>query len=550
MHKTNNPPELSKPGFQYSSKEYIKYDRIEWESIYKNMQKDLHLRKILKKNNYYALNTSDINQASKILDSIPLKEDLKVQYFTENYQKNLSKYLNNQINSQELINNLNFPRLTACKRSLVQQSTSPKLVKRLNIRDIKSVINRLNILSNEKKIADSSSLMNNSLSTAEPSQRMDLNASILLKKNEENLNSNALEPNQLKYSIIKNLILEKFKEREHRKKEKNTKKTTFKSNSNENKLPKIIYGMQAIEEDFLQKIQNKNLSSVNPRHHSFYLRYERKLSDGLLKSERKPLSLDSKEVPYKKIIEDFKARNLMNSNLKYNINKSADGYIEAFKHFKNLSRSFNKNIILKDINKINQGKKCSLGIVDHSKTKKNPLGLWHYLHHSNLIHQHKVGLISNIGISDMMMDKNQKKNDFQVEKKVRCERDLRDMIRNDKILEEKKALRDGEFSRLANNMLKNNEIKMKPLRVCKKYHGRKKEEEIERTYDEGNDSLQSINENKLDCLYNESINLQKNLTSKERSSFSDKIKRFIKLEELNKAIIEVNNRKLKNQISN
>ena len=547
MQNINNPPEFSKPGFQYSSEEYAKYERIDWESIYKSMLKDLHLRKILKKNNYYNLNTTEINQASKILDAIPLKEDIKVQYFTENYQKNLSKFLNNQINPQELIDNLNFPRLTARKRSLVQQSTSPKAIKRLNIKDIKSVINRLNVLSYEKKVADSSTIMNNSLSTADPSQRMDMNASIMMKKNEEKINSNALEPNQLKYSIIKNLILEKFKEREHRKKEKNTKKTTFKSTSNDNKLPKIIYSMQAIEQDFLQKIEHKNLSSINPKHHNFYLRYERKLSDGVLKSERKPLSLDSKEQPYKKIIEDFKARNIMDSNLKYHINKSADGYIEALRHFKNLSRSFNKNIILKESNKINQGKRCSLGVVDQSKTKKTPLGLWDYLHHSNLIDQHKAGLISNIGISDMMMDKNQKMNDFGVEKKVRCERDLRDMIRNDKILEEKKALRDGEFSRLANNMVRSNEINMKPLRICKKeYQGRKKEEEIERTYDEGNDSLQSINENKLDCLYNESINLQKKLTSKERSSFSDKIKRFIKLEELNKTIIEVNNRKLKN----
>ena len=375
--------------------------------------------------------------------------------------------------------------------------------------------------------------------------RMTLRPEVIKKKSKVD-NSNNLEPSQLKYSIIKNMILEKFKERELRKQAKGVKYTSIKSKSQDNKLPKILHSIEAIEQEMLEKIDNKNLSSMNPKYHSTYLNFQRKLSDGMLKMERKPLSYDSKEKAYKKMMEDIKARNIMDSNLKYHINKSADGYIEALQNFKDLSRNFNKKIILKEPSRFQGMSRMSLGNIDQSKKNKNRLGLCDYLHNSNLIDQHKAGLISNIGISDMMMDKNQNK-DSGVELKVKCERDLRDMSRNGQIYEKNKAIKEGEFSRLANNMFKNNEIMMKPLkRYMKKYVRKEKEENIERQYDEGNDSLQSINENKLDSLYNESINLQKRLKSRGRSSFSEKIKRLIKLEELNKTIIEVNKRKLEN----
>ena len=550
MNSLDNP-RVTKPNFQYSQEDFAKYDRIDWENIYKSMLKDRQLRKILKKNNYYILNTTEINQASKILDDVPLKEDLRVQYFTEHYQQNLSKYLNGQLTNDQFIYNLNFPRLTSKNQTSMVQSIIPPKIKRLNIKDIKLVLDRLNVLSNEKNLRDSSALLNNSVSTADMQNnsnnfsRMTLRPEVIKKKSKVD-NSNNLEPSQLKYSIIKNMILEKFKERELRKQAKGVKYTSIKSKSQDNKLPKILHSIEAIEQEMLEKIDNKNLSSMNPKYHSTYLNFQRKLSDGMLKMERKPLSYDSKEKAYKKMMEDIKARNIMDSNLKYHINKSADGYIEALQNFKDLSRNFNKKIILKEPSRFQGMSRMSLGNIDQSKKNKNRLGLCDYLHNSNLIDQHKAGLISNIGISDMMMDKNQNK-DSGVELKVKCERDLRDMSRNGQIYEKNKAIKEGEFSRLANNMFKNNEIMMKPLkRYMKKYVRKEKEENIERQYDEGNDSLQSINENKLDSLYNESINLQKRLKSRGRSSFSEKIKRLIKLEELNKTIIEVNKRKLEN----
>lgn len=550
MNSLDNP-RVTKPNFQYSQEDFAKYDRIDWENIYKSMLKDRQLRKILKKNNYYILNTTEINQASKILDDVPLKEDLRVQYFTEHYQQNLSKYLNGQLTNDQFIYNLNFPRLTSKNQTSMVQSIIPPKIKRLNIKDIKLVLDRLNVLSNEKNLRDSSALLNNSVSTADMQNnsnnfsRMTLRPEVIKKKSKVD-NSNNLEPSQLKYSIIKNMILEKFKERELRKQAKGVKYTSIKSKSQDNKLPKILHSIEAIEQEMLEKIDNKNLSSMNPKYHSTYLNFQRKLSDGMLKMERKPLSYDSKEKGYKKMMEDIKARNIMDSNLKYHINKSADGYIEALQNFKDLSRNFNKKIILKEPSRFQGMSRMSLGNIDQSKKNKNRLGLCDYLHNSNLIDQHKAGLISNIGISDMMMDKNQNK-DSGVELKVKCERDLRDMSRNGQIYEKNKAIKEGEFSRLANHMFKNNEIMMKPLkRYMKKYVRKEKEENIERQYDEGNDSLQSINENKLDSLYNESINLQKRLKSRGRSSFSEKIKRLIKLEELNKTIIEVNKRKLEN----
>ena len=146
MNSLDNP-RVTKPNFQYSQEDFAKYDRIDWENIYKSMLKDRQLRKILKKNNYYILNTTEINQASKILDDVPLKEDLRVQYFTEHYQQNLSKYLNGQLTHDQFIYNLNFPRLTSKNQTSIVQSIIPPKIKRLNIKDIKLVLDRLNVLS-------------------------------------------------------------------------------------------------------------------------------------------------------------------------------------------------------------------------------------------------------------------------------------------------------------------------------------------------------------------------------------------------------------------
>ena len=566
-----------KPDFHFSSEEYAKYDRIDWESIYKIMLQDIHLKKILKKNNYYGINNSEINQASQVIETIPLKDDLKVQYFTDHYQQNLSKYLKNQITLDELLFNLNYPRSTCRKNSLDRSVNIQPQTKRLNIRDIKMVINRLNVLSHEKT-KDSTSVINDSISTADiyngsmlQSHRKEESATnlkfIKLTKNDQNLldpmisklitkndqskkivknDKNILDPARLKYSIIKNLILEKFKEREQRK----FRNKTHKFSLHDNKLPQILQNIEAIEQDFIERIANKNLCSSNPKNKSFYLNHERKMSDGLLKSARKPLSFDSNDVSHKKLLENLKVQNIIDSNLKNRIHKTSDSYLENLQNFKNLSRNFNKKIVLKDSSEFFESRRFSLksGCNNNRSKIKKDIGFWDYLHNSHLINDHKAGLISNIFVSDMMMYQDKKLNESGIEIKVKCERELRNVERRDKILEQKKATNDGKYTQLANNILKKNDVSMKPLKRYMKLYCRSydKVEECERKYDEGNDSLQSVNENKLDSLYNESINLQKKMKSKERGTFSDKMKRLIKLEHLNNRIFETTQRKLKN----
>lgn len=551
-------------GFKFSGEEYAKFDKINWFNIYKQMSKDIELYKLLKKNNYYQEKAPEINEVSSILSTIPLKDDYKPDYFSEYYQKNLNKYLDNKISISELMTALNFPRISSKKQQNIPRESqlqvllnAQKNTKRLNIKDIRATFERLNYLSNEnKKNMENSSLINNSSSTTDflnktvnfKNESPQINSNV----NKNNLPNNALNPEQLKYAIVKNLIFEKFKEREERKKAKKAVSVHSTISQNNSKLPKILQNIENIENEILDKIGNKNLSSINPKHCSFYLSHQRNLSDGTLKSERKPLKNDSKSKSYKKLVEDFKARNIMYSNLKYHINKSADGYIDSLSHFKEVSRNFNKNIILKansKTNNNNNSKRCSLGMISQSKQKKNPLGLWDYLHYSDLIDKHKAGLISNIGISDMFLDKDQIFLENGQEFQVKCDRNLRDMIRSDKIFERNERLREGKSTRLANGLIKNNETSMKPLKRTTKRYNRfyiPKSVDINENAnaEDGNDSLQSVNENKLDLLYNESINIQKHIKSSEKCSITEKIKRIIKLEDLNKTIIEVNKRKL------
>lgn len=553
-----SPLIYKKSAFQFSEKDYTNYERINWENIYKSMLKDKQLRKILKKNHYYVPNRTEIHQPSEILETLPLKENLRVQYFTDHYQKNLSNYLNSQLTHEQLIHNLNFPKL-GCKIQSVSDKTindSPPEMKRLHIKDIKTILNRLDQLANEQKAAESSSIsiINNSISTdinnssITASQRLIDKSTII--KNTRIINPNPINPIHLKYSIIKNMIFEKFKEREHRIKENNSKTKNQKSKSQNAKVPKILYNIDLIEQEFLQKIDNKNLASRNPRHQSFYSNYHRKLSDGLLKAERKPLSYDPKEKSYKKIMENLKVQNIIDSKLKYQVNRSADDYLDSLKDFKKISQNYNKNIILKEPSILKNGnnRRCSMGLVKELKPKNNPLGLCDYLHHSRLTDQHKAGLISCIGISDMMQNENELIKGLDTEfNKVKCVRNLRYLERNEKIFEKKNATKKGRYSLLANNMIKNNETQMKPLkRSLKKFRGESIDENIERDLDEGNDSFQSLKEKNLDCLYKESIKLQNKIKNSIKSSFSQKIKRLIKLEELTKTIIDVNNKKLQN----
>lgn len=549
--------------FKFSGEEYAKYDKINWFNIYKEMSKDLELYKLLKKNNYYQEKPPEINEVSSIISTVPLKDDLKPGYFSEYYQKNLNKYLDSKISINELMNTLNFPRITSKKQQNIPRESQLQVLlnaqantKRLNIKDMRATLERLNYLSNEsKKQMENSSLINMSSSTTDF-----LNKTVTFKNEISQSHSNTnnknpppatgrLNAEKLKYAIIKNLIFEKFQEREQRKKAKKAVSVHSAISQNNSKLPKILQNIENIENEILDKIENKNLSSINPRHHSFYLSHQRKLSDGTLKSERKPLKTDPKGKSYKKMVEDFKARNIMYSNLKYHINKSADGYIDCLSHFKEVSRNFNKNIILKENSQTNHNisKRCSLGMIPQSKQKKNPLGLWDYLHHSGLIDKHKAGLISNIGISDMFLDKDQIFLNNGQEFQVKCDRNLRNMVRSDKIFERNERIKEGKSTRLANGIIKNNETSMKPLKRSAKRNNRfyiPKSVDINENVDDGNDSLQSVNENKLDLLYNESINLQKHIKSSEKCSITEKIKRIIKLEELNKTIIEINKRKL------
>lgn len=541
--------------FKFSGEEYAKYDKLNWLSIYKEMSKDHELYKILKKNNYYKVKSPEFNEISSILSDIPLKEGLKSSYFDEYYQKNLSKYLENKISISELINNLNFPRITSKKEvkfaprdsQVFQTFLQQNKFKRLNIKDIKLVLERLNAISVIQKKHNISTLSNMSFSTTDfLSNTMNFNPDATLNQITMKEKFNNINTDQLKYSIIKNLIFEKFKEREERKKTK--KHVKIQSLSQIGRLPKILQNIEAIEGEILDKIDHKNLSSINPRHNSFYLNHQRKLSDGTLKSERKPLSTDSKAKSCKKLVEDYKSRKIMYSNLKYHINKSADGYLDSLSHFKNVSKNFNKSIILKEEEdkKVgrNGGKRCSLGVIPQSKAKKKPLGLWDYLHHSNLIDQHKAGLISNIGISDMFLEKDKIFLDDGAGFKVKCDRDLKDLMQSDQIYQKNQAMKAGEFSRVANGMLKPNQIAMKPL---KRYFIPKRAKSLDVNNipnEDGNESLQSINENKLDLLYKESISLQKRIKAVDRSTVPEKIKRIIKLEDLNKTIIEINKRKL------
>lgn len=84
---------------------------MNWSEIYLQMMKDIHLKKILKKNDYHLLQTSEINEATQRLQMIPLKDTLKVIYFTDFYQKHFEEYLRNEITADQLINLLNFPQV-------------------------------------------------------------------------------------------------------------------------------------------------------------------------------------------------------------------------------------------------------------------------------------------------------------------------------------------------------------------------------------------------------------------------------------------------------
>jgi hypothetical protein len=92
-----------------SEKNLLQATMINWNEIYLQMMKDIQLKKILKKNNYHLLRTSEVNEANQRLQMIPLKDTLKVMYFSDFYQKHFEEYLKNEITAEQLINSLNFP---------------------------------------------------------------------------------------------------------------------------------------------------------------------------------------------------------------------------------------------------------------------------------------------------------------------------------------------------------------------------------------------------------------------------------------------------------
>lgn len=110
-------PTSRSPRSRYKKATFINQDEkflqqttiMNWNDIYLQMMKDIQLKKILKKNNYHLLQTSEINEASQRLEMIPLKDTLKVMYFTDFYQKHFEEYLQNEITAEQLINLLNFP---------------------------------------------------------------------------------------------------------------------------------------------------------------------------------------------------------------------------------------------------------------------------------------------------------------------------------------------------------------------------------------------------------------------------------------------------------
>lgn len=399
--------------------------------------------------------------------------------------------------------------------------------KRLGIKDIKKTINRLDEL--------------------EEINKKELKSNSLHESHNKNSNSNPnLKPKDLKYMIIKNMLLEKFKERQIRKKEKNHDKFKIRPGT-----PKIIQSFMDVDEEFVEKIRNKNINHLDPNHKFFYLSSNKKLSDGSLLRQTRPLLMDSSKESLKRMREDNKAKNIIYSNLKYDIDLTSDEYIRSLNKFKNLSKEYNKKIILKEklgkpiktknrfslrlnldrqsiltnsISSVNHFRNSSLPQIHESE--KRAINFWDYMHYSLILNKHKDG--SN-RLPDTIIS--EKLNMDEIKNNCGRHRKHNEHIKSFHVINE--SVNNGKIKRLSNCSFRDLKINQKPL-VRDKYLSVNLEELPNHEKNDFDDSLESVTESKLDNLYNESQILQKKLKNRENITMAERMKKIIKLENLNK----------------
>ena len=399
----------------------------------------------------------------------------------------------------------------------------------------------MNEITKEQKKIKSKSLHN-------PINPFDYNFTSKMQSNEKN----EIKPEFLKHQIIKNMLLEKFLERKELKKDRFTKSggSNFRPST-----PKVIKSFINVEQEFIEKIKTKNINHLDPNHSFYYLKNDSKLSDSHLLRQTNSHHYDPTSI--KKLREDNKAKNILNSNLKYQINLTADEYMESLKKFKDLSREYNNKIVLKEklTNSKNKTPRFSLiplsnfSPVDSSfnrfrntmilKNKNKPnstvnekhISFQDYMHFSDLIKKHKEG--SARLVDAIVAD------ELNLEKLNTCGK-YKKHIEREKVIEEKEEnIRKGRIKRKANCSFIELNVKNKSLirEKAKSLHSKKNDDFYLHEHildDDADNSLRSVTENKLDKLYNESQTLQKKISNGENTSLADRMKQIIRLEKLNR----------------
>jgi hypothetical protein len=416
-------------------------------------------------------------------------------------------------------------------------------IKRLQIKDIKKTIDRLNEITKEQKRIKSNSLHI-------PINCFDEKIPSKMQNNEKN----EIKPELLKHQIIKNMLFEKFLERKELKKNRTTKNgfSSFRPST-----PKIIKSFINVEQEFLAKIKTRNINHLDPNHNFYYLKNSNKLSDSHLLRQTNSHHYDPTSI--KKLREDNKAKNILDSNLKYHIDLMADEYIDSLKKFKELSREYNNKIVLKEKLKHSTNKTprfslkppCNISVMDSSfnrfrnttmfknKNKasnianEKQISFQDYMHFSDLIKKHKEGsarLVDAI-VSD----------ELSLEKINTCGK-YKKHIEREKIIEQREEdIKRGKIKRNANCSFIELKIKNNTLirEKAKSLHNKKNENSYLHNDSLDNDddnSLGSVTENKLDKLYDESRSIQKKIETGQNNSLAERMKQIIRLEKLNRQL--------------
>lgn len=366
-----------------------------------------------------------------------------------------------------------------------------------------------------------------------------------------------MQPEFLKHQIIQNMLLERFLERKKLKKERftNSGGSNFRPST-----PKVIKSFINVEKEFIAKIKTKNINHLDSNHSLFYLKNDSKLSDSHLLRQTHSHHYDPTSI--KKLREDNKAKNILDSNLKYQIDLTADEYIESLKKFKDLSREYNNKIVLKEKLKDSKNKfpRFSLKplsnmlpidssfsrfrntvIIKNRNTQKSTLNekqisFQDYMHFSDLIKKHKEG---SAPLLDVLAA-----DELNLEKLNTCCKYQRNIERKKVIEEREENIKKGRIKRKANCSFIELNIQNKSLKREKiKSVNSKKNDDFylhEHNLDNDDDnSLRSLTENKLDKLYNESQMLQKKIADGENTSLADRMKKIIRLEKLNRYCINL-----------